>query len=289
MIQISKMAKKYKLGNRTLKSPYFLAPMLEPNDISFRLLCKKEGAALTFTGMTNPLSKQKQYLQDKPILQLFATNPRGIQDFIKKYDKKVTGWDFNLGCPSKLSKKLGHGAFLQEDLRQIQKIFQKMRSSTKKPCMVKLRKSPNAIKIAKLAEKENFDAVAIHPRTIQQGYSGEPDYKFALKLKKEISLPVIYSGNTDEKNAKKILRDFDFVMIGRAAIGNPNIFSKLNNKKSKSNFKHYLKLAKKYKLFFRQIKYQAMNFTKGERNAKELRRKLIEAKTIKNIEEIFKK
>jgi tRNA-dihydrouridine synthase B len=273
----------------TKTNKYLLAPMLEPNDIAFRILCKKAGCGLTFTGMKNPLSRKKQNLQDKPILQLFSNNEKGIKEFIKKYDKKVSGWDFNLGCPSKLSKKLGHGAFLQKDLVQIQKIFQAMRASTKKPCIVKLRKSPNAIKIAKLAGQENFDAIAIHPRTIEQGYSGEPDYKFALKLKKSINIPIIYSGNVNDGNAKEILNDFDFVMLGRSAIGNPDIFAKLNNKKPRTTFKQYLKLAKKHKLFFRQIKYQAMAFTKGERNAKELRRKLIGAKTIKDIEKIYGK
>jgi len=278
-----------KLANLKLKNPYFLAPMLEPNDIAFRLLCKKAGCGLTFTGMTSPFSKQKIELKDRPILQLFANTPRGIPQFIKKYDKKVSGWDFNLGCPSKLSKKLGHGAFLQKDLSQIQRIFQAMRSSTKKPCIVKLRKSPNAIKIAKLAEKENFDAIALHSRTIQDGYSGEPDYKFALKLKKSTTLPIIYSGNVDEKNAKAILKDFPFVMIGRSAIGNPNIFAKLSGKKSRIQFKDYSKLAKKHKFFFKQIKYQAMAFTKGERSAKRMRGDLIGAKTIKEISKIFKK
>jgi len=278
-----------KLANLKLKSPYFLAPMLEPNDIAFRILCKKAGCGLTFTGMTNPLSRQKIELKDKPILQLFSNNERGIPQFMKRFDRKVSGWDFNLGCPSKLSRKLGHGAFLQRDLKTIQKIFQSMRNSTKKPCIVKLRKSPNAIKIAKLAEQEGFDAVAIHSRTIQQGYSGEPDYKFALKLKKSVKIPVIYSGNVDEKNAKVILKDFPFVMIGRSAIGNPGIFSKLIGKKSNIKFKDYLKLAKKHKLFFRQIKYQAMAFTKGESGAKRLRGELIGAKTVEEISKIFKK
>lgn len=277
----------YKIKYFKFKNPYFLAPMLEPNDVAFRLLCKKSGASLTFTGMTSPLSKQKLNLQDKPFLQIFSNSEKGISQFIKKYDKRISGWDFNLGCPSKLSRRLGHGAFLQKDVNQIQKIFQIIRSSTKKPCIVKLRKSPNAIKIAKLAREEGFDAVAIHPRTIQQGYSGEPNYRFALKLKKEIALPIIYSGNVDEKNAEEILKDFDYVMVGRTAIGNPNIFAKLNRKRSKSNFKQYIKLAKKYKLYFRQIKYQAMAFTKGERNAKELRRKIIQAKTIEEIEKVY--
>ncbi len=285
------MKTKYKFGSLSLRSPYFLAPMLEPNDIAFRLLCKKAGAALTFTGMTSPLSKQKQYLQDKPILQLFATTSRGIPEFMKKYNRRVSGWDFNLGCPSKLSKKLGHGAFLQKDLNQIRRIFQAMRTSTRKPCMVKLRKSPNTIKIAKMAEVEGFDAVAIHPRTIQDGYSGKPDYDFALELKKQVSIPVIYSGNVDEKNVGSVLKDFDFVMIGRAAIGNPGIFSRLVGGLAGNSggigFKDYLKLAKKYKIFFRQIKYQAMGFTKGERAAKKLRRGLIETKTVGDIERVY--
>ena len=81
-------------------------------------------------------------------------------------------------------------------------------------------------------------------------------------------------------------------MVGRAAIGNPNIFTKINNPKSnkpKINFNDYLKLAKKYSLFFRQIKYQAMNFTKSIRGAKKLRKELVGAKTADEIKTIFKK
>jgi tRNA-dihydrouridine synthase B len=193
-------------------------------------------------------------------------------------------WDFNLGCPSKLSKKLGHGAFMHRDFQTIDKILREIRSSTKKPCTIKLRKSLQALDIVKIAEKNSFDAIGIHPRTFQQGYSGEPDYKFALKLKKSTKLPVIYSGNVSEKSAEKILNDFDYVFIGREAIGNPNIFFKLQNKKPKYNFKDYLTLAKKYNLPFRQLKFQAMNFTKGNENAKELRRKIIRAKTTKDLE-----
>ncbi len=277
----------YKIGNLKLKNQYFLAPMLEPNDIAFRLLCKKAGCSLTYTGMTNPLTIKKQNLQDKPALQLFTNSVKGIKQFMKQYDKKVAMWDFNLGCPSKLSRKLGHGAFLQKDLNTIQSIFKEIRSSTKRPCTVKLRKSPNTIEIARLAEQENFDAIIIHPRTIQQGYSGEPDYKFALKLKQSVKIPVIYSGNVTTKNYKTILNDFDFVMIGREAMGNPGIFLQLQNKNKKIKFQDYLKLAKKYKLYYRQIKYQAMNFTKGKKNAKIMRRELIRAKTLKDIEKSY--
>jgi tRNA-dihydrouridine synthase len=136
-----------------------------------------------------------------------------------------------------------------------------------------------------MAEKY-VDAIGIHPRTQQQGYGGEPDLDFARKLKAQTKLPVIYSGNVDETNFEDLLKEFDFVMLGRKAIGNPNLFSLLQNKKSKITFKHYLKLAEKYKIPFRQIKIQAMNFTKGLRGAKELRLKIFETRKINEIKNI---
>ena len=276
------------IGRLKLKNRFFLAPMLEPNDIAFRLLCRRAGCGLTYTGMTSPLSKQKLFLDDRPALQLFGNSEKGIKVFMKKYDKMVSLWDFNLGCPSTMSKKFGHGAFMHDDFKMIDEIFMIMRSSTKKPCTVKLRKSKNAINIAKLAEKNGFDAVCIHPRTVSQGYSGEVDYDFALKLKKGLNIPVIYSGNVNVGNVNKILKDFDFVMLGREAIGNPGVFSKLLGCEKKIGFKDYLKLAKKYKIFFRQIKYQAMNFTKGAKGAKEMRKKLVDAKAVGDVEKIMK-
>ncbi len=275
-----------KIKNLKLKNRFLLAPMLEPNDIAFRLLSKKAGCALTYTGMINPLSKQKLILTDKPAIQIFCNSPRGIKSFIKKYDKKVSLWDFNLGCPSKLSKKLKHGVFMHEDIEVIREILEVMHSATKKPITIKLRKSPNALKIAKLAERY-VDAISIHPRNAKQGYSGKPDLIFAKRLKKASKIPIIYSGDVTEKNAPALLKNFDFLMVGRSAIGDPNIFSRLLNRKQKISFANYLKLAEKYKLFFRQIKMQAMNFTKGMKNAKKLRAKLISAKTIEDIKRQF--
>jgi len=280
--------KEYKIGNLKLKNRILLAPMLEPNDIAFRLLCKKAGCGLTYTGMVSPLSKQKMDLDDKPALQLFGNSTRGIRSFIKKYDSKVSLWDFNLGCPSKLSRKLGHGAFMIEDLDIIENILRVMRGATDKPVTIKIRKSDNAIAIARLAEKIGLDAVGIHARTIKQGYSGDVDYDFALKLKKAISIPVIFSGNIDESNLENILKDFDFVFVGRACIGNPGFFSKFSKSKEDTGFDGYLRLANRYGLFFRQVKYQAMNFTKGLVGGKKLRGELVKVKNFKDIEKLIK-
>ena len=204
---------------------------------------------------------------------------------MKKYDSEVSLWDFNLGCPSKLSRKLGHGAFMSGDLKTIEKILKVMRENTGKPVTIKIRKSENAIEVVKVAESY-IDAICVHARTIGQGYSGEVDYNFALKVKKAVGIPVIFSGDVNEGNVEEILKDFDFVMIGRAAIGNPSIFSKSGEK---FGFDEYLKLARKYGLFFRQVKYQAMNFTKGVVGGKELRRALVRAKTAGKVEEIMGK
>jgi len=269
------------------KSKVFLAPMEGINDIAFRTLCKKAGAEIVFSEMTHPLTQQKIFIDDKPVIQLFCTNEKGVKDFIKKYDKKVSGWDFNLGCPAKTARKHSFGVFLHNDLNSIEKILQTIRSSTKKPFFVKIRKSANTLKILKIAEKY-CDAITIHPRTQAQGYSGKPDLKFAEKLKTKTKLPVIYSGNVDEKNYKMLLKKFDYLMIGRRAIGDPNVFNFFSKKKTKFDFKDYLKLAEKYKLPFRQIKLQAMNFTKRKPDAKKIRLEIFKAKNIGELKRVFR-
>ncbi len=270
-----------KIRSLKTKNNLFLAPMEEVNDICFRLLCKKAGAGLTWTPLTSVLSPQEQILDDKPILQIFANETKGIKEFMKKYNKKVVGWDFNLGCPADTAKKFCYGSYLR-DLKMIEEILKLMRDNTKKPLFVKIRKSSYAFEVLKIAEKY-CDAIIIHPRTQSQGYSGEPDLDFAIKLKEKSSIPVIYSGNVDERNYKKYLEKFDAIMIGRKAIGDPNIFSRILNKTSKISFTDYLKLTEKYSLYFRQVKFQAMQFTKGQRNSRPLRNKIAQAK---NLEEI---
>ena len=274
----------YKIGNLTLKNRIFLAPMEDVNDIAFRILCKKAGCGLTYTGMIHPLLKKKIHLDDKPALQLFCTNTKGIKEFIEKYDKKVSLWDLNLGCPAKTAKKHGFGSYMN-NLNNIEEILKVMRENTKKPLTIKIRKSNISFDLLKLAELY-CDAVCIHPRTQAQGYSGEPDFAFAEDIKKKTKLPIIYSGNVNDKNYKSLLKKFDYIMIGREAIGRPEIFAKITNTKFKKSFMEYLKLAKKYKTPFRNIKFQAMNFTKGITGSAKLRNNIAKIKDIKELEKL---
>ncbi|MBM3247365.1 tRNA-dihydrouridine synthase family protein [Candidatus Pacearchaeota archaeon] len=270
-----------KIGNLKLKNPIFLAPMHQVNDIAFRLLCKKAGASLNYTGLINPQTREPLFLEDKPILQFACNSPKGIKEFIKKYDKQVKGYDFNLGCPSPHAKKSKIGYFMINNTKAIEEILKTIRSNTKKPLTIKIRKMPeeNTKKIIKIAEKY-CDAMGVHPRTQAQGYSGGPDLNFARQVKTLTKLPIIYSGNINNKpQAQEMLKEFNFIMIGRSSIGNPNIFSEITNKKIKKfDFKDYLNLAKKYKLYFSQIKFQAINFTRDFEGSSKIRHKLSLAK-----------
>lgn len=259
-----------RIGDLKLKNPYLLAPMHQINDIAFRILCKKNGCSLAYTWLLNPLTRAELILDDCPAVQLACPSEKGIREFIKKYEKNASLFDFNLGCPAVRAKEQDYGAFLQKHPAKVEKILKTMRSSTSIPITVKVRKSPHVPKLIKIFNK-HCDAIAIHPRTIEQGYSGTPDISFAEKMKSLTDLPVIYSGDVDENNAPLFLEKFEFVMIGRKAIGNPAIFSKLTKTKAKGSFSDYLKLAEKYHLDFTDVKFQALNFTKGHKNARRMR------------------
>ncbi|MBI2629548.1 tRNA-dihydrouridine synthase family protein [Candidatus Pacearchaeota archaeon] len=280
------MEKQAKIGNLKLKNRYFLAPMAGVNDIAFRELCRKSGAGLVYTGMINPLSKEEIHLEDRPVLQIFCSSEKGLKEFVEKYNDRVSLFDFNLGCPAKVARECGFGVFMHNKIEAVEKILKIIRENSKVPFSIKIRKSRNAMKLAKLAEKY-CDAIAIHPRTGEQGYSGEADIKFAEKIKRNIKIPVIYSGDVDERNADELLKKFDFVMIGRKALGNPNIFANLTGNKTNFTFRDYIETAKKYKLKFSQIKMQAMYFTKNVYGAGEMREKLMRAKTIEEIGKIM--
>ena len=268
----------------------FLSPMEEVNDIAFRLLCKKAGAGLTYTPLTSPLSPEEIYLDDKPVLQLFGAKDllkykKQFKEFVKKHDEKVAGWDFNLGCPATTAKRHRYGSYL-DDPETLEKIIKIIRENTEKPVTIKIRKSSFAYEYLKIAEKY-CDAIAIHPRDRKQAYAGEPDIEYAKEFKKKSKIPVIYSGNVDETNYEELLKIFDYVMIGRKALGHPEIFSTITKTPFEKSFSEYLELADKYSLRWKNIKFQAMQFTKGERNSAEKRLKLMKTNNLEELKEIF--
>jgi len=296
-----------------LKSKLVLAPMHNVTNIAFRLMCKKYGASLTSTellsanaiarGNKSALNSAITDKKEKPIaVQLFGQNTENIIKSIKKL-KQFDIIDFNLGCPSKRILAQGSGAALLKRKNKIKEIVEQTNKAINKPVTVKIR-NENAIEIAKICEKAGASAIIIHARTVKQGYSGKANWDIIKKIKQTVKIPVIGNGDVnDGKSAQQMLEqtNCDYIMIGRAAIGNPFIFKQINHylqtseeiKQTKQekikDYFEYIKLAKKYKIFsLKDVKWKAQEFTKNIRGSRQLRNKLNTIKEYKDVEKLLK-
>jgi len=294
----------------TLSGKLILAPMHEVTNLVFRLMCKNYGASLVSTELlsANPIARGNNAViktiitnkKEKPVvIQLFGQNTDNLIKAAKKMGKKFDIVDFNLGCPSKKILAQGSGAALLKRKNKIKEIVEQVSKAIDKPFTVKIR-NENAVEIAKICEKAGASAITIHARTTKQGYSGKADWNVIKKIKQEVKIPVIGNGDVwTGEDAKQMLEqtNCDYVMIGRAAIGNPFIFKQINEylktgkiikqtKKEKiKDYLEYIKLAKKYNCFsLRDAKWKAQEFTKGLVGSNEFRRKM---NTIKSEKEII--
>jgi nifR3 family TIM-barrel protein len=143
--------------------------------------------------------------------------------------------DINLGCAVKKVLKTGSGAALMKEPQKVEKILQAIRRTVKIPLTVKIRtgwdrSGGQALKIAEIAQACGVDAITVHPRNATQGFQGKADWSLIAAIKDIASIPVI--GNGDIVRPEDVLMmqnqtGCDAVMIGRAAIGNPWIFSQV--------------------------------------------------------------
>ena len=314
-----------------LKSKLVLAPMHNITNIAFRILCRKYGASLVSTELlsANALAREDKLnlklaitnKKEKPVCaQIFGQNTENLVKAAKVLEKdtenkkfsvpsnsdKFAGFDvidINFGCPSKKILSQGAGAALLKRKNKIKEIVEQVSRSIKKPLTVKIR-SNNSVEIAKICEKAGASAITVHARSVKQGYSGKADWNVIKAVKENVKIPVIGNGDVvDGKSAKKMLDETgcDYIMIGRAAIGNPFIFKQINEylktgkeirqtKKEKiEDYFEYIKLTKKHKIFSTSdAKLKAQEFTKRIKGSRKLRRKLNAIKTWDEIEKLVK-
>jgi len=315
--------KQLNIGNVTLENNLILAPMAGVTDLSFRLLCKEQGAGLVCMEM---ISAKAIYYRNKnteklmetsagehPVsLQLFGSDPDIIALIAQQIqDRPFEILDFNMGCPVPKVVNNGEGSALMKDPKLVREILEKLVKASKKPVTVKIRKGfdeehVNAVEIAKIAEDCGVAAIAVHGRTRQQYYAGKADWEIIRQVKEAVSVPVI--GNGDLFCAEDVLRmqketGCDGFMIGRAVRGNPWIFAQILHKIEtgedlpKPDAKEVIAMILRHAdlllenkgeyIGIREMRKHAAWYTAGLRNASHIRGQINEVQTRDELEEIM--
>ena len=220
-------------------------------------------------------------------------------DSIKIIKENFDFIDLNLGCPAAKIIKQGAGSYLLNRPKKIDDILSKI-TKLDIPITIKIRagfKRINFLDIGKIAEKNNIAAITLHARLQEQHYSGNANWLYIKELKENISIPVIGNGDVfspeDYIKMKKTTK-CDSVMVGRGALGNPFIFKQIRDyiktkkyslpsKEEKINT--YLEIFDDLDL--QHAKMQAIYFTKGIKNIKYLREKIMMVKTKKEIKDLI--
>lgn len=236
------------IGGVSLKSHAVLAPMAGVSDRAYRELCVRFGAAYCVSEMVSSKalsfnSKKSEELMEisdleRPCgIQIFGDDPKCMADAAKHaLENKPDIIDINMGCPAPKISSNGSGSALMKNPRLCGEIVKAVTAVTDTPVTVKIRKgwdddSVNAVEVAKICESAGAAAITVHGRTRQQYYKPPVDYDIIKAVRESVSVPVIANGDIDSAERAKEVMDItgcDLVMIGRATLGNPWIFSQIN-------------------------------------------------------------
>ncbi len=237
---------------RFIRHASLYTPQADPEaaeqDIEQETTNERSGCGLLMTEFTSAdglsrmrETKRKRYLtyyeDEHPIsAQIFGSNPVTLAESARIIeDAGFDLVDLNLGCPAKRVVKCNGGSGLLRDLPLIAEIFRQVRAAVTIPFTVKFRLGWNdssivCVELAKLAEDSGLNAVALHARTREQGYTGEARWEWIAAVKDAVGIPVIGNGDVrtpEDAAAMVAATGCDAVMIGRAAPANPWIFRQI--------------------------------------------------------------
>lgn len=237
------MLQPLQIGSLKLANNLILAPMAGITNLPFRLLARRQGAALAFTEMVsgNGLIRdgQKSFAlvastpEDRPLgIQLFGDDPAVLAEAARLVAPFGELLDLNLGCPVRKVVGSGAGSALLREPTHAATVIRAVRRACSLPLTVKIRsgwaaKEPVYREIGRIAEEEGCDAIAFHPRSRCQMFAGKADWQQLADLKSRLRIPVLGSG--DLFSAADVLRMLhstgcDGVLLARGVLGNPWLF-----------------------------------------------------------------
>src|SRR5690348_188292 len=302
-----------KIRDLSIRPATLLAPMAGVTDTIFRRVIRGLGGCglimTEFTsaeGVTRNAAKTLRYLyydeDEQPIAaQLFGANPEVMAAAASLVeDLGFDQVDINLGCPAKKVVKCG-GSGLLRDLRQLESVLSAVRAAVKIPLTIKMRSGWDetnivAVEVARLAEGLGVEAVAVHPRTRLQAYSGQANWSLIARVKQAVKIPVVGNGDIRvPQDAERMVAETgcDAVMIGRTAATNPWIFRQMEQYFASGRYDEPSE-ADRYHLlssYFRSLiaaelpdaigkmKQFACWFTHGIRNGSDLRHQVHSSRT----------
>ncbi len=237
-----------KIGSVALKNATVLAPLAGITNLPHRLMAKAAGCGLVVSemisanGLVYGAHKTLRMLEsapgEKPLsVQIFGSDPGVMADAAEIVAAAGADiLDINFGCSVKKILKSGSGAALMRTPETARAVLTAVRRRIRIPLTIKIRSGwdpsgNQALEIARMAEACGVDAVAVHPRTAVQGFRGFADWSVIAAVKRAVGIPVIGNGDiVDPEDALRMREETgcDAVMVGRAAIGAPWIFSQIH-------------------------------------------------------------
>lgn len=237
-----------KIKNTEITGFAALAPMAGVADRAMREICREFGAAFTVGEL---VSSKGISLGDKKSSSLLACGeaerPCGCQLFGSEADVMAKAAvsalsfrpdfiDINMGCPAPKVAGNGGGSALMRDPARAAEIVRAVVNAVDVPVTVKMRtgwdcESINAAEMSKRCEDAGAAMITVHGRTRQQMYAPGIDYKTIAAVKKAVKIPVVGNGDICGGESAKHMYEAtgcDFVSVGRAAQGNPFVFSEIN-------------------------------------------------------------